>query len=294
MESLLAELDGEVLEAGGNGKGSAIGVGLSGGEYLATLKQAKNGQAGSQAGGGKQQGGGSKDRSDMLQDLRTLQGNRRAGSVKTEEALLAPGMTGLPGQFTLAGMNAPAEVTGHVVQGAMAKERLSSESLQGIGSQIQSLKNGGGEIRVRLKPDNLGELHLRVSTHGNQVALQIQASDERSKQILEESVSHLKESLAAQSLSLGRVDFTVAQSFGANLGGDSAQQQQGQQQQQNQFGGLLNQQDGGQKNGGNWNDGGGLGRREAPRDLPNVNAMPLRPRGMNPGLASSGRLDVMA
>ena len=102
-------------------------------------------------------------------------------------------------------------VTGHVVQGALAKERLSSEALAGLGMQIRGLGNAGGEVRIRLKPENLGELHLKVTTQGDQVGLQIQASDERAKQIIEESMSHLKDSLATQSLTLGKVDVSVAQ-----------------------------------------------------------------------------------
>ena len=66
-------------------------------------------------------------------------------------------------------------------------------------------------MRIRLKPDNLGELHLRVVTDGTQVGLHIQASDERAKKVLEESIGHLKEGLASQNLSLGKLDVTVAQ-----------------------------------------------------------------------------------
>jgi flagellar hook-length control protein FliK len=79
-----------------------------------------------------------------------------------------------------------------------------------MSSQIQSLSiKGGGEMRVRLKPENLGELNLRVIANGNHVGLQIQASDERAKKIIEESLGYLKESLSAQKLSLGQVDLTV-------------------------------------------------------------------------------------
>jgi flagellar hook-length control protein FliK len=104
----------------------------------------------------------------------------------------------------------PSEVTGHVVKGRMSQDRLSSESLLGISSGVQGLKSrGGGEMRVRLRPDNLGELHLKVQTRGGEVRLQIQASDAGAKKILEESLSHLKDSLASQNLNLSRVDVTV-------------------------------------------------------------------------------------
>lgn len=122
-----------------------------------------------------------------------------------------------PGQLRLP------EVTGHVVSGRMAQDRLSSESLMGITQSIAGIGGGmqggqgSGEIRVRLKPENLGELHLRVMTDGSSVALKIQASDSKAKQILEESLSHLKDSLHAASLSLGKVEVSVAQAPSQNF-----------------------------------------------------------------------------
>jgi flagellar hook-length control protein FliK len=87
--------------------------------------------------------------------------------------------------------------------------------------------NGGGEIRIRLKPENLGELHVRVVTDGRNVGLHIQASDEKARKILEESLSHLKDSMATQNLSLGAVDLTVGRShssgFGDSLGNQQSQ-----------------------------------------------------------------------
>ena len=90
-------------------------------------------------------------------------------------------------------------------------------------------------MKIRLNPDHLGELHVKVMTRGNQVGLQIQASDERARKILEESMSSLKTSLAAQHLTLGQFDLTVAQAAspsGQSSGGDLPGQAQGQAQQQ--------------------------------------------------------------
>lgn len=128
----------------------------------------------------------------------------------------------------------PVEVAGHVVKGAMSRDRLSSEALLGVSTQIRNLSGlGGGEIKLRLKPENLGELHVRVVAQGRNVGLQIRASDEQAKRVIEESMSHLKESLATQSLTLGKVDVSVASgaafSGGSSFnGGDGlAQQHQG-------------------------------------------------------------------
>ena len=99
------------------------------------------------------------------------------------------------------------EVTGYVVPGAMTQERLSSESLMGLSSMIKDLKaNGDGEIRVRLNPENLGELKLKVQTQGSQVGIQVIASDPKAKAVIEESLSHLKEKLGTHQLTLARAE----------------------------------------------------------------------------------------
>jgi flagellar hook-length control protein FliK len=137
------------------------------------------------------------------------------------------------------------EVAGHVTLGPMSQERLSSESLLGVSSGIRNLtQQGGGEIHVRLKPENLGELHLRVVTDGRQVGLHIQATDERARKILEDSLGHLKENLAVHNLHLGAVDVSVAQAgsafaSGFDLGqGDQGQKNSQMQQQAQNFSGF--------------------------------------------------------
>ena len=103
-------------------------------------------------------------------------------------------------------------LNGHVTQGAMGQSRLSTDALTSMSSSIRNMNaQGGGEMRIRLKPENLGELHVRVMTNGKDVGLQIQASDEQAKKIIEESMSHLKDNLASQSLTLSQVDVSVTQ-----------------------------------------------------------------------------------
>ncbi len=96
------------------------------------------------------------------------------------------------------------------------KGGLTSEGLSNLGLGIlRTSYQGGGEIRVRLRPDHLGELNIRVLTEGNRVGLKIQASDDRAKKILEESIGSLKENLSSQNLNLGVVDLSVAKNEGS-------------------------------------------------------------------------------
>ena len=66
-------------------------------------------------------------------------------------------------------------------------------------------------MRIRLRPDHLGELRLIVSAHGNRVGIQFQASHEKTKKIIESSLASLKESLSSQNLILSQIDLTLLQ-----------------------------------------------------------------------------------
>lgn len=139
------------------------------------------------------------------------------------------------------------DLNGQVVKGAMSQDRLSSDALQNMTANIRSFENqGGGEMRIHLKPDHLGELNLKVVTQGNHVGLQIQASNDRARKVIEESMSHLKDTLAAQNLNLSKVEVSLAQSQSSssmmgNLeqnGGDSQQNPQSYQSQMTLHNGL--------------------------------------------------------
>lgn len=100
------------------------------------------------------------------------------------------------------------EVDAQVTQGSMMTDRLSSASLQNISAGLQKMISGaGGEMKIRLKPEGMGELNLSVKTRGNDVSLKVLASNQQAKEILEQSVSSLKESLAQKNLQFGKIDF---------------------------------------------------------------------------------------
>lgn len=184
------------------------------------------------------------------------------------------------------GVPAMAVMSGNVVQGAMTRERLSTDSLVNLSSEISKLKHSGGEIRMRLRPDNLGELRIQISTVGSDVGLKIQASDERVKKVLEESIGSLKESLSAQSLTLGKLDLTVGQALENRLGGSMGEPKQDllQNGQQQSFLGQGN----GRESGADRSDPALAGMRRAPSFIGGA----LSPESSRPAVAGSGRLDV--
>jgi flagellar hook-length control protein FliK len=269
---------------------------LSGGEYLSTMQALKAGQNSTQAGSQQQQG---KDGS--RPSLSVINGGKAPGSKKPgvgsdHFSLHAAGAVVVPsaGQSAQVVTSNPVEVTGHVVKGRMSQDRLSSEALLGVSAGIKNFSaEGGGEMRVRLKPDHLGELHVRIVANGTRVGLQIQASDESARQVIEESIGHLRENLAVQNLSLASVDVTLAHS--ASSARDSGQQQQQQQGTAQQFQQELLGQNSGQGNNGRTNHG------EQGRDdgFAPVRTAPRSSSGFSrtertSSARAAGRLDVQA
>jgi len=95
-----------------------------------------------------------------------------------------------------------------VTQGSQQKMVLSHDALHQITQQVNVLNQAkqDGEIRIRLRPDHLGELQMSVKTQGRNVSIQIKAHDGEAKKIIEESLASLKDSLSQQNLSLSRID----------------------------------------------------------------------------------------
>jgi hypothetical protein len=229
----------QVVHASGNSA-------LSGGEFLSTLNLLKDGKAGSSMMSQGENGAGTSGREGGKAGLRA---GAQLGEVKKTklgigsdagfDAFSQNGATvGVSSSAMLSGTGA--QVTGksiegqtsmqaQVTTGSMAQDRIASASLAGMSSNIRNITSqGGGEIRVKLHPENLGELHLRIVTDGKQVGIHVQASDDKARKILEESLSDLKDSLSKHQLSLGSVDFAVGQAQGAfssDMGGDSRQNQ---------------------------------------------------------------------
>lgn len=286
----------------------------SGGDFLSTLNAARSAVVPSLGGGAKADDFLSGQQGEEKPNLRVIEGGMKARSkspfgetgetleqrsamdrLMESHGLVTAGVAAEQGRGAMGPM--PTEVTGHVIKGANAEDRFSSESLFGITNSIRNFTaQGGGEMRIHLKPENLGELHVRVMTDGHNVGLHIQASDERSKRILEESISHLKETLATQNLSLGAVDLTVAQAGAGSSMGDQ-RQGSGEQHSAGQFGQGMQDLMGQQNRGGNF---GGQTNRDGWSGTENDISRPLgRPAAAAAAARSSAalaahRLDVQA
>ena len=100
-----------------------------------------------------------------------------------------------------------------------------------------SVKNGHKELIIRLNPDNLGEVKINLTTHGNQqLSARLIASTPESHELLKGQLDSLKTSLTAQGISVDRLSVVLAGSAESSGSKDSTRQEQtfSQEQSQNQ------------------------------------------------------------
>lgn len=72
------------------------------------------------------------------------------------------------------------------------------------------VSKGGGQMRIRLHPEFLGELSIQVETQGNQVHLRVEVAREEIKTLVEESLHQLRDQLYVQNLQLKVADVALS------------------------------------------------------------------------------------
>lgn len=95
-----------------------------------------------------------------------------------------------------------------VAQASQNQFYIQQEALQAIVQQMirSSAQPGSQELRIRLRPDHLGEIQMKLTSKGQEVALEIKAQTQEAQQIIERHIGDLKEGLAAHSLQLSKVE----------------------------------------------------------------------------------------
>jgi hypothetical protein len=87
-----------------------------------------------------------------------------------------------------------------------------------------ALKNGGGEIKMALKPEGLGQVKLKVSVNDGQVSVEMLTENDAAKRMLEKGLSDLKSSLAAQELKVESLKVDVGQEIKKHMDGSADEQ----------------------------------------------------------------------
>lgn len=141
--------------------------------------------------------------------------NESKGDLKTSEFkstldALSPHL--MPLKTDMAKLEGPiaAAATAATLQPTPADQEA---NIKQILSQAQILvKKGGGEMSLRMSPEGMGEIHLKVLMQDGKMSMQMQAESKEAKQAIESSLAELKTSLAAHKLSMDHVKVDVVSS----------------------------------------------------------------------------------
>lgn len=80
------------------------------------------------------------------------------------------------------------------------------QNIQEIMSKSHFLaKAGGGEMHIKMSPDGLSEVHLKVLLNDGRVNIEMQTQDRSLKKLLEDSLGELKSGLAHQQLKVDHI-----------------------------------------------------------------------------------------
>jgi flagellar hook-length control protein FliK len=116
-------------------------------------------------------------------------------------------------------------------KGAAAEELMSSlptskdeaGNMREIVKQSQLLlKNGGGEMKLEMSPEGMGQLHLKVSVEGGQVSVQMLTESDSAKKMIENGLHDLKASLVAHKLQVEKMQIDVGQEVSKHLDQNSS------------------------------------------------------------------------
>lgn len=94
--------------------------------------------------------------------------------------------------------------------GLNAGKEAKQETIQSIVNNAHALsQKGGGEMKLTLTPEHLGEIQLKVTMNGNQVGVQMIAERAEAKKLLEQNIQELKHGLATHNLTMDRLDVSI-------------------------------------------------------------------------------------
>ncbi len=110
--------------------------------------------------------------------------------------------------------------------------------------QVQ-IQSGGGELRLQLKPENLGRLEIRAESGASGVVARIVTESDAVKHYLENNLHTLHQSLQDQGLKIERIDVTVQDGLEARqFAGQQQSNHAGQQHDHHRAGSNMTSSDG--------------------------------------------------
>jgi flagellar hook-length control protein FliK len=126
-------------------------------------------------------------------------------------------------KFEFASMLGGAQVAG----ASKGESDVSQASIQQIMKQAQyMIKKGGGESKIQMSPDGLGQLHMKVVVNDGKVNLEMTAETKEAKKALESSLNDLKANLGQHKLTVEQVKVDVGNQLASDNRDSQHQQEQ--------------------------------------------------------------------
>lgn len=113
------------------------------------------------------------------------------------------------------------------LQDRQADPSENQANVRQIMSQAQYLiKKGGGETKIQMAPEGIGQVHLKLAVHEGKVNLEMSAETKEAKKLIESSIGDLKSQLSQHNLTVDKVKVDVGnQLANDNRNSDSQNQQ---------------------------------------------------------------------
>lgn len=93
------------------------------------------------------------------------------------------------------------------------------KNIQNVMNQAQYLvKKGGGEVSVKMTPEGLGQIHLKIEMVDGKVQMQMLTENKETKKILESNMSDLKDHLSSHKLSVESIKIDSVQGASTDVG----------------------------------------------------------------------------
>ncbi len=129
------------------------------------------------------------------------------------ESALAPGIE----VANMGGERAATPLASGSATSAALAASLASKDGEGTATNAQDLvrhaqiliKNGGGEMKMQLKPEGVGDVTLKVAVKDGQVQIQMMTETDSAKRVLESNLDDLKTSLAQNKLHIDALKIEV-------------------------------------------------------------------------------------
>jgi flagellar hook-length control protein FliK len=165
-------------------------------------------------------------------------------------------------------------------------DQVRENNVENIISQARTiLKDGGGEMTLKLTPEGMGTVDLKVVSENGQVSVEIMTQDQNVKKMFEDSVFDIRGALESQNLKIDTFKVGVSEHFDQPPGQQNPAQQFAEREFARDFMGQFR------------NERQGLRQQGIDSILDSRSPMNSRPEGLSPAASvknTNGRLNIIA